>query len=477
MSRFDDRHRVPDADSLWIASDNERGGAQCAVRIIDTTPARAAALRMRIREASAVRHPSLARWVTLKEEDGQLIVAREWLPGPAFTGPMPAKDAVKIMVAVLDGLDVAHWHDLTHGRIAAERILRGEDNTPVLVDLGLEGQGTVAADLRAVADTLEAITSEMPHGLRSVIARAHEGVYTTAADLKLALELSLRPAAAPPVNWARRLFVASLCLPLGIAVWLCFGPQANGPDTVVVAEPVEVAPVEAAPVEDLPAVERAAVAPRGPRRPPVVEPDEPLPEPPVELPEPQPQTIVVAAPPQGPSAARVVVAPVEAPAAPAPPVPAPEAPAGVAIGKWHIDRSGGGSGVVLRLIAEHPVQDRLGRAGRPAVEVHCNGGKASLVLAPGVQSVERVMLENGLDSDLALVEATVDGRAVDGLRLKVDTGTALMHLPRRGAGWLLELHGARSVAFSYTPFASPAVVAEFDWTGFEAAWRQAGTCG
>jgi hypothetical protein len=142
-----------------------------------------------------------------------------------------------------------------------------------------------------------------------------------------------------------------------------------------------------------------------------------------------------------------------------------------AMGKWTVDDDGQGA-VVLRLIADQAVQDRLGRSARPVVEVHCARGKASVTLHPGVTSVERILVD-GIDSQQVLVGADLGPLGVRKLKFSTEEGRPLA-LSRRASSWVRESGSVAQVRFTYTPFASDAVVAPFDWRGFDVAWAQAG---
>ena len=141
-----------------------------------------------------------------------------------------------------------------------------------------------------------------------------------------------------------------------------------------------------------------------------------------------------------------------------------------ATGKWTVEREGD-DGMVLRLIADAPVSDRLGRSGRPVVQIHCAKGKATMTLHPGVKSVERILID-GIDSQQVLVRADLGALGTRNLKWTTEEGRPLS-LGRRASSWVRESQSLTRVQLSYTPFASDAVVAPFDWTGFDVAWAQA----
>ena len=473
MGRFDDRRPVAGSSDLFRAKDGQHGGVDRALRVVDSTPARSAALRARIRAAAQLSHPGLARWVTVGEEDGSVLLAREWLPGPALAAPMDAHEAGRALIQVLDALAHAHWHDLHHGGIEPSCLIRGASGEVILADLGLHAHGSAADDLRCIADCLEALVPGLPDELASVVASTHAGAYPTARDQQEALRRAL--ASQPDgVPWGRWLLGGSLLLAAIVAVVVCVGRPTTEPEPVPEPEPVVVEPTPVAPVpvpEPQPVAaavpEPRAPTPVPPRPAPVLPEPEPEPEPevvivPVPAPEPAPEPVVVQVPAPVPEPEPVVPAPV--------PEPQPMPASLPATGKWTLEGDGSG-GQVLTLIGEAPVTDRLGRSGRPVIQVHCSGGKAWMTLHPGVQSVERILVD-GFDSQQVLVRADLEALGTKDLKFKTEEGRPLS-LGRRASSWLREAGSLETVQMSYTPFASDAVVARFDWRGFDLAWALA----
>jgi len=474
LGRFDDRRPVAGSSDLFVARDAAHGGVERALHVVEITPARAAALRARVREASQLSHPHLARWVTVGEEDGKVLLAREWVAGPALAPGMDPQEAGRLLVQVLDALAHAHWHDLHHGAVRPSCLLRDGDGRVVLADLGLAPHGSAQGDLRGIADTLEALAPDLPDALAGVVASTHAGAYPTARDQQHALKQALL--ADPGPAWGRWLLGGSLLLAMLMALLMCWGrgstpsvPTPPPPVTTAVPSPAP-APVVAPIPPASPPVPKPSPTPRRPA-PPSPEPEpEPVPEP---VPEPQVVVIPVPVP-----ITVVVPAPVPEPVPevvpePAPPVPAPQPmPTSLpATGKWTVEGDGAG-GFVLRLIADQAVQDRLGRSGRAVFEVRCARGKARVTLHPGVRSVERIMVD-GIDSQQVLVRADLGPLGVRKLKFATEEGRPLS-LGRRGSSWLSDAGGLTEVRLTYTPFASDAVVAPFDWRGFDVAWAQAG---
>ncbi len=462
-----------------MARDRDHGGAERALRVVDSTPARAAALRARIREAAQLSHPHLARWVAVGEEEGMVLLAREWLPGPALTPGMDARDAVKAMIQVLDALAHAHWHDLHHGAVRPSCLIRDGGGREILTDLGLASHGSVGGDLRGVVDTLEALSPALPAPVASVVASTHAGAFPTARDLQEALKRALAVKAEP--GWGRWLLGASLLVAVGVAALVCWG-RPEGEEEPVSPQLTVVAPAPA-PVpspDPLPAPAVAAAPSPAPARPAAaVTAPEPPPEPevvgvPLLAPPPEPEFVVVSVPAPEPAPAPV---PVPEPVPEPVPVPAPQPmPTSMpAMGKWEVDRSAGDVSVTLRLIADNAVQDRLGRSGRPVFQVHCAAGKVSVSLHPGVQSVERILVD-GLDTDQVLVRVEMGPGAIEDQTWKTAEGRPLFQ-SRKASQWVVYTRPLDGVRMSFTPFASESVIADFDWRGFDVAWKQAGVCG
>jgi hypothetical protein len=208
----------------------------------------------------------------------------------------------------------------------------------------------------------------------------------------------------------------------------------------------------------------------------------PIPAPsPARAPEhaPAPDTVpieVVALPPPEeppPPVVRVEVVPpppvaVIAPPPPIPP-PAPPPPAPAPRSRWNVSSSGGAT--VLSVDAEALVADRLGRAGRPRLELRCDGGKLSVAVEPGVEAVET------LPAELAYAEAVATVPGADGavVRLRVHPDDPMLYFPQPQR-WLSTFRERGRLDLSYTPFASPAVVAGFDLGGLDDVAGSLGHC-
>lgn len=93
--------------------------------------------------AKRLNHPNLIRALDYGEADGQHYFAMEFVDGESLgkhiakSGKLREEDAIRIAVAVADGLAVAHNQGLIHRDVKPENILLTADGKVKLVDLGL----------------------------------------------------------------------------------------------------------------------------------------------------------------------------------------------------------------------------------------------------------------------------------------------------------------------------------------------------
>ncbi|MCB9690083.1 MAG: hypothetical protein H6735_33890 [Alphaproteobacteria bacterium] len=471
------------------------------------TPGEAAfdEIRDRLRRMAKVVHPHLAKIVAVGEESGELKVVTEWLPGGSIADH---PDPGRLLVGVADALYALHREGLAHGHVHPRSLVFDGEGVIKLVDGGV-CDGSVIEDLESFGAALKGLYAgrPMPAALATVAVQASAGAFGDAQELKLALEealamvpppsdRSLEPDVhvvdtAPPVRdreiaendeepetrWLLLLLLAGLLAVLLVLVaavvgWFVGtgGPPPAAPEPVRVQE---VAPAPApAPVPGLPAPAPApvVVSPRPatpgvePAAPPV-EPDGPTT---VEIHLPPPGATVVAVERVPTGAVINLPPPMPAPVAP-PPVPAPTPPPPAPTSGWRVVTSPGKAHPTTTLVldARSDVKDRLERAGRPRLEIRCKEHRLTVDLDPGVRSVEAVPSEVGVFSMTALVKAAHDGLAASDAKLRMVDGDTRLYFPTPER-WVSTLGSGNAWTMSYTPFASPAVVAVFDTAGLDA---------
>ncbi|MBW3582330.1 MAG: serine/threonine protein kinase [Euryarchaeota archaeon] len=103
------------------------------------------ARRVLLREAYAVgrlQHPHIVRFIATEEVRGEPVLVYEHLGGGSLksriaeNGPLPADEAIRVTMAVLEALDTAHKAGVVHRDVKPSNILFTEDGTPRLADFG-----------------------------------------------------------------------------------------------------------------------------------------------------------------------------------------------------------------------------------------------------------------------------------------------------------------------------------------------------
>lgn len=95
------------------------------------------------RAVSRIAHPNVVPVFEADEHDGQPYLVFEYVEGPTLSqarrgkGAMPARDAVQLMLGVLDALAAAHAQHLVHRDLKPSNILLGSDGRPRVMDFGI----------------------------------------------------------------------------------------------------------------------------------------------------------------------------------------------------------------------------------------------------------------------------------------------------------------------------------------------------
>jgi len=140
------------------------------------------------------------------------------------------------------------------------------------------------------------------------------------------------------------------------------------------------------------------------------------------------------------------------------------------LGKWRVQREEGGRhpATVITLEAENIVRDRLNRSGRPALHIRCEDERIGIAISPGVDTVEAFVAEDATYARHANLSFTWEGSPTE--QVQADFRVDSSDLDLRALEPLLDdAPRAESLYLSYTPFASPAVVAIFDVRGMDRA--------
>ncbi len=142
--------------SVWLAHDPlldrevavkllEQGGAWAASGWLDEA-----------RAVSRLQHPNIVPVFEADDAGGQPWLVFEYVQGPTLAevlrqrGPLPAREAVTLMLGVLDALAAAHAQGLVHRDLKPSNVLVGADGRPRVMDFGIAARVAAASDGRVV---------------------------------------------------------------------------------------------------------------------------------------------------------------------------------------------------------------------------------------------------------------------------------------------------------------------------------------
>ncbi len=129
---------------VWLAHD-PRLDREVALKLLDPA-ADAIAVSQWLHEARAVSrltHPNIVPVFEADEHQGQPYLVFEFVDGPTLAQdrkgkkPLGARDAVGLMLGVLDALAAAHEQGLVHRDLKPSNILLGRDGRPRVMDFGI----------------------------------------------------------------------------------------------------------------------------------------------------------------------------------------------------------------------------------------------------------------------------------------------------------------------------------------------------
>lgn len=129
---------------VWLAHD-PRLDREVALKLLDPG-ADAVAVSQWLHEARAVSrltHPNIVPVFEADEQHDQPYLVFEYVEGPTLAQerqgkkPMPARDAVTLMLGVLDALAAAHEMGVVHRDLKPSNILLGSDGRPRVMDFGI----------------------------------------------------------------------------------------------------------------------------------------------------------------------------------------------------------------------------------------------------------------------------------------------------------------------------------------------------
>jgi eukaryotic-like serine/threonine-protein kinase len=141
---------------VWLAHD-PRLDREVALKLLDPD-ADAAAVSLWLHEARAVSrltHPNIVPVFEADDHGGQSYLVFEFVDGPTLAQArqgkkgMPAREAVALMLGVLDALAAAHDQGIVHRDLKPSNILLGNDGRPRVMDFGIAARMAQAPGAKA----------------------------------------------------------------------------------------------------------------------------------------------------------------------------------------------------------------------------------------------------------------------------------------------------------------------------------------
>jgi serine/threonine-protein kinase len=99
-------------------------------------------LRAEALAAARLRHPNIVPVYEVGEQDGQPWFSMQYISGTTLSerlqrGPMPPRDAVSLLIPIVEAIGAAHRAGVLHRDLKPGNILIAEDGTPFVTDFGL----------------------------------------------------------------------------------------------------------------------------------------------------------------------------------------------------------------------------------------------------------------------------------------------------------------------------------------------------
>jgi len=130
--------------TVWLAHD-PRLDREVAVKLLsaDADESTRSEWLNEARAVSRLTHPNIVPVFEADEFDGQPYLVFEYVPGPTLSEQrrkrpsLPARDAVALLLGVLDALAAAHEQGIVHRDLKPSNILLGNDGRPRVMDFGI----------------------------------------------------------------------------------------------------------------------------------------------------------------------------------------------------------------------------------------------------------------------------------------------------------------------------------------------------
>ena len=160
--------------TVWLAHD-PRLDREVALKVLTQAVDRASvdAWLHEARAVSRLTHPNIVPVFEADIEAGQTYMVFEYVPGGTLTerlrqrGRLPAREAVTLMLGILDGLHAAHQAGVVHRDLKPSNILIDSTGRPKVMDFGIAGRvaaGGNAARPNRIVGTPGYISPEAARG-------------------------------------------------------------------------------------------------------------------------------------------------------------------------------------------------------------------------------------------------------------------------------------------------------------------------
>ncbi|MBB3280379.1 serine/threonine protein kinase [Mitsuaria sp. BK037] len=160
--------------TVWLAHD-PRLDREVALKVLTQAVDRASvdAWLHEARAVSRLTHPNIVPVFEADIEAGQTYMVFEYVPGGTLTerlrqrGRLPAREAVTLMLGILDGLHAAHQAGVVHRDLKPSNILIDSTGRPKVMDFGIAGRvaaGGAAARPNRIVGTPGYISPEAARG-------------------------------------------------------------------------------------------------------------------------------------------------------------------------------------------------------------------------------------------------------------------------------------------------------------------------
>ena len=207
---------------VWLAHD-PRLQREVALKLLDLGAATVSVSEWlhEARAVSRLTHPNIVPVFEADEADGQPYLVFEWVDGGTLAdatrarGAWPARDAVAVMLGVLDALAAAHAQGLVHRDLKPSNILLGADGRARVMDFGIAARVAGGGGGGLIVGTPGYMSPEAARGEAPAPA-----MDVFAAGLVLAGMLQGQPLVADrdPQRALARVLHEQLALPAGTAV-------------------------------------------------------------------------------------------------------------------------------------------------------------------------------------------------------------------------------------------------------------------